>query len=112
MAIGHHARKRASARGRSRPFLLAPQSSSASRFTAGAAGFLIFSQSSTRPDRYGEPSRLDTIPSQPSLDGNLADVCAVCALCNFRLAESSSLSLGGGAAPSGAATSGTRRRKH
>ena len=28
-----------------------PQSSSASRFTAGAAGFLNFSQSGDRPDR-------------------------------------------------------------
>jgi hypothetical protein len=30
---------------------LLPQSSSASRFTAGAAGFLILSQCSTRPER-------------------------------------------------------------
>ena len=43
-----------------------PQSSSASRRTAGAAGFLIFSQSFTRPERYVEPSRFDTMPSQPS----------------------------------------------
>ena len=42
------------------------QSSSASRFTAGAAGFLILSQWSTRPDRYGIPSRFDTMPSHPS----------------------------------------------
>ncbi len=35
-------------------------SSSASRCTAGAAGFLILSQWSTRPARYGEPSRFDT----------------------------------------------------
>ena len=45
---------------------LLPQSSSASRFTAGAAGFLILSQWLTRPERYGEPSRFDTMPSQPS----------------------------------------------
>ena len=44
-----------------------PQSSSASRFTAGAFGFLILSQSGERPERYVEPSRFDTIPSQPSL---------------------------------------------
>jgi hypothetical protein len=45
-----------------------PQSSSASRSTAGAAGFLRFwSQSRERPDRYAEPSRFDTIPSEPSL---------------------------------------------
>lgn len=38
-----------------------------SRPSAGAAGFLILSQYSDRPERYGEPSRFDTIPSQPSL---------------------------------------------
>src|SRR6476660_9628096 len=42
------------------------QSSSASRVTAGAAGFLTFSQQSARPARYGEPRRFDTMPSQPS----------------------------------------------
>ena len=42
-------------------------SSSASRFTAGAAGFLTLIQSADRPNRYGEPSRFDTMPSQPSL---------------------------------------------
>jgi len=30
---------------------------------------LILSQWSTRPGLYGEPSRFDTIPSQPSADG-------------------------------------------
>jgi hypothetical protein len=44
-----------------------PQSSSASRFTAGASGFLNFSQSFVLPDRYCEPSRFETIPSSPSL---------------------------------------------
>jgi N-acyl homoserine lactone hydrolase len=34
--------------------------------TAGAAGFLIFSQLTTRPDRYVEPRPFDTMPSQPS----------------------------------------------
>jgi hypothetical protein len=43
------------------------QSSSASRRTAGAAGFFIFTQCLDRPDRYVEPSRFDTMPSQPSL---------------------------------------------
>src|SRR5215813_11496038 len=43
------------------------QSSSASRFTAGAAGFLNLSQYRVRPLTYGEPRRFDTIPSQPSL---------------------------------------------
>ena len=43
------------------------QSSSASRFTAGAAGFFILSQSVVRPDRYRDPSRFDTMPSSPSL---------------------------------------------
>jgi hypothetical protein len=41
-------------------------SSSASRVTAGAAGFLTFTQQSARPERYGEPRRFDTMPSQPS----------------------------------------------
>jgi hypothetical protein len=44
-----------------------PQSSSASRFTDGASGFFILSQSGERPERYGEPSRFDTMPSSPSL---------------------------------------------
>jgi hypothetical protein len=44
-----------------------PHSSSASRFTAGAAGFLNLSQCRVRPLTYGEPSRFDTMPSQPSL---------------------------------------------
>src|SRR5215813_7319590 len=42
-------------------------SSSASRFTAGAAGFLNLSQCRMRPLTYGEPSRFDTMPLQPSL---------------------------------------------
>src|SRR5262249_52105622 len=33
---------------------------------SGAAGFLNLSQSRVRPARYREPSRFDTIPSQPS----------------------------------------------
>jgi hypothetical protein len=36
---------------RPRPHRLSPQSSSISRFTAGAAGFLILSQWAMRPDR-------------------------------------------------------------
>ena len=43
-----------------------PQSSSASRRTAGAFGFLTLIQCSVRPDRYGEPSRFDAMPSRPS----------------------------------------------
>src|SRR5580704_14194165 len=42
------------------------QSSSASRVTAGALGFLTLTQQSLRPGRYGEPRRFDTMPSQPS----------------------------------------------
>jgi hypothetical protein len=42
------------------------QSSSASRVTAGAAGFFTLSQQSARPGRYGDPRRFDTMPSQPS----------------------------------------------
>jgi hypothetical protein len=54
------------------------QSSSASRFTAGAAGFLILSRSFTRPVRRAEPLRHDA--SQPTRapigtlrDGRLVD---------------------------------------
>ena len=32
----------------------------------GAAGFLTFSQLTARPERYGDPYRFDTMPSQPS----------------------------------------------
>ena len=46
---------------------LFPHSSSASRFTAGAAGFLNLSQCRVRPLTYGEPSRFDTMPSLPYL---------------------------------------------
>ena len=44
------------------PHLL--QSSSSTRVTAGAAGFLTLIQSADRPDRYDEPSRFDTMPSR------------------------------------------------
>src|ERR1700730_18090536 len=44
-----------------------PQSSSASRVTAGACGFLLLIQSGERPERYRESLRFDTIPSSPSL---------------------------------------------
>jgi hypothetical protein len=47
------------------------QSSSASRVAAGALGFLTFTQCAERPERYGEPSRFDTMPSQPSLEAYL-----------------------------------------
>jgi len=36
-----------------------PQSSSASRFTAGAFGFLTLIQCLERPDRYSKPTRFD-----------------------------------------------------
>jgi hypothetical protein len=42
-------------------------SSSASRLTAGDAGFLILIRSFDRPNRYDEPSRFDTTPLHPSL---------------------------------------------
>jgi hypothetical protein len=64
-AFGGYARARLQMRC-PRPFRFAPQSSSASRFTAGAAGFLTLSQCADRPGRYGEPRRFDTMPSQPS----------------------------------------------
>ena len=43
-----------------------PQCSSASRFTAGACGFMNLSRSGERPDRYRDPSRLQTMPPAPS----------------------------------------------
>src|SRR5215475_11054923 len=46
------------------------------RFTAGAAGFLNLSQCRVRPLTYGEPSRFDTMPSQPSLPGVAVDDAA------------------------------------
>jgi hypothetical protein len=49
-----------------RDLRLQSQSSSASRRTVGATGFLILSQWSDRPERYGEPSCLDTMPSEPT----------------------------------------------
>ncbi len=54
-----------------------PQSSSASRFTASAFGFLTFTQCGERPERYSDPRRFDTIPSQPSLAGVLEENVAV-----------------------------------
>src|SRR5262245_11002488 len=54
-----------SRRGHLRPLL--PQSSSASRFTAGAARFFILSQSGERPERYIESLRFDTMASSPIL---------------------------------------------
>jgi hypothetical protein len=48
-----------------------PQSFSASRFTAGALGFLTFTQYLDRPERYDEPSCFDTIPPQPSMPGEI-----------------------------------------
>jgi hypothetical protein len=44
--------------------------------TAGTLGFLTFTQCGHRPDRYGEPSRFDTIPSQPSRQSKL-EACRV-----------------------------------
>ena len=50
---------------RFRVFHLFAQSISRSRRIAGAFGFFILSHWSVRPARYGEPSRLLTMPSQP-----------------------------------------------
>src|SRR5262245_34796610 len=59
------------AEGEMRPYLhrhrFLPQSSSASRFTAGAFGFFILSQSGERPERYIESLRFETTPSSPIL---------------------------------------------
>jgi hypothetical protein len=43
--------------------------------TAGAAGFLTFSQQSARPERYGDPRRFDTMPSERT--GPPVDDCAI-----------------------------------
>jgi hypothetical protein len=48
-----------------------PQSSSASRFTAGAAGFLILNRCGERPERQRDPKRFDMMPSQPSFASEL-----------------------------------------
>ena len=53
------------------------QSSSVSRVTAGAAGFLILIQQSARPGGYGEPKRFETMPSQPSAQCLFVDDRAV-----------------------------------
>ena len=50
------------------------QSSSASRFTAGAARFFILSQSGERPERYIESLRFDTMPSRPSLQASIYSI--------------------------------------
>jgi hypothetical protein len=41
-----------------------PQSSSASRVTAGTFGFLTLTQCGERPERYGEPRRFETMTAQ------------------------------------------------
>ena len=50
-----------------------PQSSSASRLTAGACGFLNLSQSGDLPERLRDPSRLETMPFAAELAGMLED---------------------------------------
>ena len=50
-----------------------PNTSFASRCMPGAAGFLTFSQQSARPEGYGEPTRFDKMPSQPSWQACLVD---------------------------------------
>src|SRR5262249_42698277 len=50
-----------------RPRFTQPQSSSASRDTAECFGFLLSTQCHEWPERQGEPSRFDTMPSKPSL---------------------------------------------
>jgi hypothetical protein len=41
---------------------ISPQSSSASRFTAGAFGFLLLIQCGVRPELYRESFRFETMP--------------------------------------------------
>ena len=56
---------------------LQDQSSSASRVTAGAAGFLILTQQSLRPGRYGDPSALRHYAFAAERAGLLVDDRAV-----------------------------------
>ena len=63
---------------------LRPQSSTASRVTAGAFGFLTVSQCRGRPERYGEPSRSLTIPSQPSWQAASKTSAPSSSKCSFR----------------------------
>src|SRR5215468_12384455 len=71
-----------SRRGHLRPLL--PQSSSSSRFTAGAAGFFIFSQSGERPERYIESLRFDTMPSSPILQAWAKTVGPSPSICSLK----------------------------
>src|SRR5262249_42055618 len=66
------------------PAWIQPHSSSASRFTAGASGFLNFSQSFHRPERERGPSRFDTIPSSPILQAWRKTNSPSWARCSFR----------------------------
>jgi hypothetical protein len=65
-----------------------PPSSSPSRFTAGASGFLNFSQSLERPDRYCDPSRFDTMPSRPILQAWRNTRSPGCVRCSLSPPES------------------------
>src|SRR5215813_1260026 len=69
-----------------------PQSSSASRFTAGAAGFLNLSQSFDRPLRYVEPRRLLTMPSKPSLQAWRNTTSPGSAMCSLNYFEQNKFS--------------------
>jgi hypothetical protein len=68
-----------------------PQSSSASRFTAGAFGFLLLIQCGERPERYCESLRFDTMPSRPILQACakleravlLVEVCIIIHHCGW-----------------------------
>src|SRR6516162_3271497 len=65
-----------------------PQSSSASRFTAGAFGFLTLTQCGERPELYGESSRFDTMPSQPSVQACLKIIAPSPLKCRLKATQS------------------------
>ena len=56
--------------------------------TAGAAGFFTFQQSA-RPERYGDPSRCDTMPSQPGAQACLYMIAPSTVYCSLKTTPSS-----------------------
>jgi hypothetical protein len=61
-----------------------PQSSSASRFTASHAGFLLLSQSGERLERYVNILRFDTMSSRPILHAWANTVGPSVSMCSLR----------------------------
>src|SRR5262249_36751566 len=85
------------------------QAAWASRFTAGAAGFLLLIQCRERPDTYGEPSRLDTIPSKPSLQAWRKTMSPRSAMCSFNRTAQEALRISLASTPLPSSSCGRRR---